>query len=68
MTATENKKTKTSELTDEITKLLEKQLFDHEVFEHEEYEYNENKTYYDYDPITKERVKKTRTVRRRGIN
>ena len=67
MTATENKKTKTSELTDEITKLLEKQLFDHEVFEHEEYEYNENKTYYDYDPITKERVKKTRTVRRREI-
>ena len=63
MTATENKKTKTSELTDEITKLIEKQLFDHE-----EYEYNENKTYYEYDPITKERVKKTRTVRRRGIS
>lgn len=68
MTATENKKTEASELTDEITKLLEKQLFDHEVFEHKLYEYNEHKTYYEYDPITKERVKKIRTVRRRGIS
>ena len=57
MTATENKKTKASESTDERTKLLEKQLFDHEVHEvHELYEYNE--TY--YDPIAK--VKKIRKV------
>ena len=40
MTATENKKTEASELTDEITKLLEKKLFDHEVFEHELYDYS----------------------------
>lgn len=64
MTATENKKTKTSELTDEITKLLEKQLFDHEVFEHKSYKYDAHETY--YDPIAK--VKKIRKVRRRGIS
>lgn len=63
MTATENKKTEASESTDKRTKLLEKQLFDHEVFKHEVYEYNEHETY--YDPIAK--VKKIRTVRRRGI-
>lgn len=62
MTATENKKTKASELTDEITKLLEKQLFDHEV--HEVYEYETHETY--YDPIAK--VKKIRTIRQRGIS
>ena len=55
MTATENKKTEASELTDEITKLLEKKFIDHEV--HEVYEYNE--TY--YDPIAK--VKKIRKVK-----
>ena len=68
MTATENKKTKASELTDEITKLLEKQLFDHEVFKHEVYQYDAHETYYEYDPITKERVKKIRIVRRREIS
>ena len=61
MTATENKKTEASELTDEITKLLEKKLFDHEV--HEVYEYYEHVTY--YDPI--EKVRKIRKVRRKGI-
>lgn len=59
MTATENKKTEASELTDEITKLLEKKLF----VKHEVYEYEEHETY--YDPIAK--VRKIRTVRRRGI-
>ena len=63
MTATENKKTKASELTDEITKLLEKQLFDHEVFKHEVYQYDAHETY--YDPIAK--VKKIRKVRKKGI-
>ena len=63
MTATENKKTKASESTDKITKLLEKQLFDHEVFKHEVYEYEAHETY--YDPRAK--VRKIRTVRRRGI-
>lgn len=62
MTATENKKTEASESTDEITELLDASLF-----EHEEYEYNEHEIYYEYDPITKERVRKIRTVRRRGI-
>ena len=52
MTATENKKTEASESTDKITKLLEKQLFDHEV-----YEYNEPY----YDPIAK--VRKIRKVK-----
>ena len=63
MTATENKKTEASELTDEITKLLEKKLFDHEVFEHELCEYEEHETY--YDPIAK--VRKIQTVHQKGI-
>ena len=63
MTATENKKTEASELTDEITKLLEKKLFDHELFDHEVYEYYEQEPY--YDPIAK--VRKIRTVRKKEI-
>ena len=62
MSATQNKKN-ASKSTNEITKLLDTRLFGPEL-----YEYNEHEEYYDYDPITKERVKKIRTVRRIGIH
>ena len=63
MTATENKKTEASEATDKRTKLFDTRLFKNKI-----YEYNEHEIYYEYDPITKERVKKIRIVRRKEIH
>lgn len=63
MTATENKKTEASKSTDKRTKLFDTRLFKNKI-----YEYNKHETYYEYDPITKERVKKIRIVRRREIS
>ena len=63
MTETQNKKTKASKSTDKRTKLFDTRLFKNKI-----YEYNKHETYYEYDPITKERVKKIRIVRRREIS